>query len=470
MPSSSSPPSLNRGGKLLGVNLLSHLSGELRNGPRIVPYEIHIQNPSNERTREAEFSMTFSVHSESRKTTETLDLLKAFGRYPTQDSAANLAEIPGQAASPEKTMQIDESRVPVENKRRILSIDPAHTPQDSSKTFENQIQAPVTKKPRMTPDASASFDKKLESDVSSDRAARIDRTPVQIEKMVEPEGIVTGIGPNLQGDIALESQPSNNGDDNLLRLEFTHEILKTHNPLIEDILVIEEIKKLNEHPKIYISESNFNNALKIIGKSARIMKRDGPIEIRSRYPHCNPKSPRNCYVESQFETLINNNDAWIAFWNQRTKINLEKVIPKKTPKFKKVFPLFLFYVEMIDAIFPKIEGTSPNEHDEKLLESAIKVIQTIQRRNLTKQELIKSQVAITGHDILTNVGHGLNTLLWRCLKVWIHKSGRQNTLETFCNSTQIMNFEIFINKIFCLSIENFHIKLLKRSASFHQSM
>ncbi|KAA1088983.1 hypothetical protein PGT21_003002 [Puccinia graminis f. sp. tritici] len=311
MPSSSSPPPLNRGDKLLGVNLLSHPSGELRNGPTVVPYAIHVRTPSNKRMREDELPMTFSIHSESRKPTETLDLLKEFGKYPMQDSSANLVESPMQAVSPHRATQTDgnQSRVLIEHKRRILSIDPVHTLQDSLILFENQIQSPVVTTPRMTPDGSVSLDEELESDRASDQAARIDRTPVQGDKVVEPEGIVTRTGPNLQSNIALESQPSNSGDDKLLRLEFTHEILKTHDPLTEDKLVIEEIKKLNEHSKIYISESNFIDALKIIGKCARIMKRDGPIEIKSRYPHCNPKSPRNCYVESQFETLIINNDA-----------------------------------------------------------------------------------------------------------------------------------------------------------------
>ncbi|KAA1105134.1 hypothetical protein PGTUg99_016045 [Puccinia graminis f. sp. tritici] len=107
MPSSSSPPPLNRGDTLLGINLLSHPSGELRNGPTVVPYAIHIRTPSNKRMREDELPMTFSIHSESRKPTETLDLLKEFGKYPMQDSSANLVESPMQAVSPHRATQTD---------------------------------------------------------------------------------------------------------------------------------------------------------------------------------------------------------------------------------------------------------------------------------------------------------------------------------------------------------------------------
>ncbi|EFP83310.2 uncharacterized protein PGTG_09263 [Puccinia graminis f. sp. tritici CRL 75-36-700-3] len=57
--------------------------------------------------REDELPMTFSIHSESRKPTETLDLLKEFGKYPMQDSSANLVESPMQAVSPHRATQTD---------------------------------------------------------------------------------------------------------------------------------------------------------------------------------------------------------------------------------------------------------------------------------------------------------------------------------------------------------------------------
>ncbi|KAA1082444.1 hypothetical protein PGT21_003536 [Puccinia graminis f. sp. tritici] len=259
-----------------GSNLQTYSSGEVHHRPNLVPLETHIQTPSNKRNREDEL---FNNHPESRKPPETLDLLRDFGKNSAAGSPANAFETPRKAILSHRTMQTDGIQPPIQKERegRFLSIDPTHTPHSYLKNLEDQLRSSVIKPMQMTPEASFRLDEILRQTSYSDGKKQSDRTLVQIENVMEPKDTATEIGTMSPSVNVIESQTSTG--DRLLRLEFTHEILRTHDPLLEDERIIEEIKKLNENSKIMIVESNFKNAVDIIRNCNLMMKRDGPIEL-----------------------------------------------------------------------------------------------------------------------------------------------------------------------------------------------
>ncbi|EFP83311.2 uncharacterized protein PGTG_09264 [Puccinia graminis f. sp. tritici CRL 75-36-700-3] len=426
--------------------------------------------------------------------------------HPTPGNSANLDEILRQAV---RATQPNTTPVHIGDKRKFSSIDPGHPNQAMLRNFGNPIQSPVVHKVHPISGASASLEELLQQAVlsrsttilptpksaslvkldeilmqvvSSHGATQSHSTPVQRENesIALPNSGLADVHTEDQIQVpavherrtdktpkkssetvreststpkkinTLSSQPSSSRNSQFYRLEFTHEVLGTSDPLSEDKMVIPEIRKLNPkgldkiNPKkvdtqnpeqvdnpnpnknieIVIYERNYKRALKIMKKCDSIMKLHTSIELKAKY---SKKTPRRSYVEAYYSKLWQNSTAWIAFWNKRTStIDFEKAIPQGPERLKKVFFLFLFYAEMIGTIFPKVEGKSLDENDSTFLETAIEIFRMIHNPNhdpklkMSKDELLEYLIRTEGDEILGTLhDDNLTTLVWRCLKIWI---------------------------------------------------
>ncbi|KAI9621606.1 hypothetical protein H4Q26_015614 [Puccinia striiformis f. sp. tritici PST-130] len=249
----------------------------------------------------------------------------------------------------------------------------------------------------------------------------------------------TGITSSNVNPLVLQN-PRGNGERSM-RLEFTHEVLEGPHPLLEDPLLIELIKKLNKkeiETKIMIDGSNFKEAFRVIKECDYLMKKYTPIDLAIRFP---VSKPRRYYIFVQSSKMWENRWAWYRFWNQRiTSINVEKMeTNQQAGNLKRVFLLFLFYVEMIDSIFPhnNVEGSFTNEHNSELLKSAIQIFRmnnqnkdevthTFDQGLETEGEVKKLNgygVQITGKKISGNLRDTVNPMLWKSLAIWINGTG-----------------------------------------------
>ncbi|POW00739.1 hypothetical protein PSTT_12948 [Puccinia striiformis] len=487
----------------------SHSGTEL-----LIPTETHMRIPPNKRRKEDELPEKISddVDHRPHDPPETLDLLKGFGKDPIpkapanldemlrdavlsttptlshrqkSDNAASLDNILSQAVRSHRATQdnVISSPLPIalQDKRNHLSIGLSITPPTQEfhfKTLDNHILAPVVQNKDPRPESSTKLDEILRNALfSHDRTRLSGKNPVQVEQASpHPQNVMTSriIGdllsqpvtpsksisypnkiPTKTGTTSTNVNPlvlatSRGNDGRSMRLEFTHEVLEAPNPLLEDPLVIELIKKLNKketETKIMIDESNFDEAFRIITECDVLMKKHTPIDLAISFP---VKQPRKYYIYLQSLKMWDNRWAWYKFWNRRiTSIDVEKMeIPQQTKKLKKVFLLFLFYVEMIDSIFPqnKVEGMSPNEHTSELLKSAIQVFQMIDQNKIEIMDTFNDQgleigeevkklkgfeVQINGRKISGKSRDKVNPTLWKCLAIWIDRSGRDSLSKTY---------------------------------------
>ncbi|KAI9625638.1 hypothetical protein H4Q26_016176 [Puccinia striiformis f. sp. tritici PST-130] len=448
------------------------------------------------------------------------------------DNAASLDNILSQAVRSHRATQdnVISSPLPIalQDKRNHLSIGLSITPPTQEfhfKTLDNHILAPVVQNKDPRPESSTKLDEILRNALfSHDRTRLSGKNPVQVEQASphphttrpineDPVQVEKGSSsthpqntksPQIIGDLLSQpvtpsksiphakiiptntgitssnvnplvlQNPRGNGERSM-RLEFTHEVLEGPHPLLEDPLLIELIKKLNKkeiETKIMIDGSNFKEAFRVIKECDYLMKKYTPIDLAIRFP---VSKPRRYYIFVQSSKMWENRWAWYRFWNQRiTSINVEKMeTNQQAGNLKRVFLLFLFYVEMIDSIFPhnNVEGSFTNEHNSELLKSAIQIFRmnnqnkdevthTFDQGLETEGEVKKLNgygVQITGKKISGNLRDTVNPMLWKSLAIWINGTGRDSLKKKYLRTAHTWSiFQAFCNKIFCLSIDNFN--------------
>ncbi|WAR52290.1 hypothetical protein PtB15_1B731 [Puccinia triticina] len=257
--------------------------------------------------------------------------------------------------------------------------------------------------------------------------------------------IVTEPVRNPQPATALESLPSSTRNAHFRRLEFTHEVLETRSPLSEDKPIIDEIKAFNPtKKKLVIYENEYDDAFVLFGKCYELI-RDKAQNFKAKY---GKKTKKAAYLQDHFNKLRDNRTKWIDFWNQRAKLNLVNRVdpaPQSIKRMERLCLIFLFYVEMIDVVLPKSQGISFDEHP-NCLEIAFNSFQRYWMKH-------KGPKMSNDHD---------STLIWKILCTWIRKSGRHDVQENFLQDRYRRTiFQVFFNKLFCLSIENFNSKISK---------
>ncbi|WAR52289.1 hypothetical protein PtB15_1B730 [Puccinia triticina] len=462
-----------------GEALLRQEPVELHSGTKYaMPVETHILTSSTERRRKDKVHIKSYVDSGPvPPNPPQTNLLKNSGAHGSPDSPINLENILSQAVfgkelvhdrTPPRLANLDrilkqtiasvEARQPrttlvdAETVRNILHPMPGGNPASFRQPVTEQSESNfvhIATRREKHPVNSVSTLTEEQMQLQSFKKSQTDKNSEELAS--RQKDIVIETVSNPQRINGLKGQPSSSCNGQFARLEFTYEVLKSENLLPEDKEIIGKIRALNpnEKKKIILYENNYKYALKIFQDCASI--------IKAKAPHfwgiVGEKQRKLTYVHNHTKKLWEHRGAWLEFWKKKTKINLETEIPLKSKKkMEKLLLVFLFYVEMIEAVLP-LEG-----HDPNFLESAIEFYQAYRRKE-------------QGDDASKFAKVHYNTLLWRILTDWIPKSGRLYASKTFLRVKEDQNsknFQVFFNRLFCLSIENFNKKILEGSLMFHQ--
>jgi hypothetical protein len=181
------------------------------------------------------------------------------------------------------------------NVRNSLSNSPAFPNQKPQNTCGNQIQFPDFKK------------------------LRADTPPPKLnslavganEKASNQQGIVAERKHYPQSDNWFPTQPSSTLNQPFLRLQFDYEVLTKSNPLSEDQMIIDAIRRWNWGPIIIIEPSRYHDALHIMRSDFLIIRIQTCVELKCKYLS---KTPRSKYQKSCFKTLLENCPQWFKWW------------------------------------------------------------------------------------------------------------------------------------------------------------
>ncbi|KAA1069663.1 hypothetical protein PGT21_031031 [Puccinia graminis f. sp. tritici] len=165
---------------------------------------------------------------------------------------------------------------------------------------------------------------------------------------------------------------------------------------------------------------------------------------------------------------------WLKFWQKITQINLhsENLKYSTCKVIDKIFPLFLFYVDMIDTIIIDSSKLKSKTHSTTSSSDQLKR----EKANLFKvaikrfEEFSKMRTTLKNdHNGLMKLKYGksrksqphVQQLLWDFLEYWIRSSGRVELIELYLRGLKPKNqsFKGFFNMIFKLSIIQFNKRL-----------
>jgi hypothetical protein len=196
---------------------------------------------------------------------------------------------------------------------------------------------------------------------------------------------------------------------------------------------------------------------------------EAPLSTDWRYP-----LSKRCSMQIKCNELWKSRLLWLKFWQQITQIDLHSENLKyfKCQVIEKIFPLFLFYVDMIDTIIidsskvPKSKTSLQSSSDQLkrkktgLFKVAIKRFEEFSKMRSTSKN---------AHSGLMKLDYGksrkyqphVQQLLWDFLEYWIKTSGRDDLIELYSRGYKPNNqsFKGFFNTIYKLSIIQFNQRL-----------
>ncbi|KAI7951714.1 hypothetical protein MJO28_007398 [Puccinia striiformis f. sp. tritici] len=176
----------------------------------------------------------------------------------------------------------------------------------------------------------------------------------------------------------------------------------------------------------------------------------------------------------------------LAFWEKRfnTLIDLDACLKLiKFKRFKKVFPVYLFYVQMINSIVPRPKGKELNEETELVIAATtfIHYSQTIKKALIDAENVQAKSIDTIVEQENRNPWASINLAyfqtmlraddtrsklrvnLWAFLDVWLENNRSQLFVE---NQTETGLFSLrgrmFFNEIFIFSIHNLSKMLSNR--------
>ncbi|KAA1086044.1 hypothetical protein PGT21_030539 [Puccinia graminis f. sp. tritici] len=158
------------------------------------------------------------------------------------------------------------------------------------------------------------------------------------------------------------------------------------------------------------------------------------------------------------QVVVNHHQLWLEFWERKTGMDLNYLGEKKHNKFKKMregFPVFLFYVDMIDTILnvPLLDPSqSKYEHKSSVLRLAIEKYEEYRGSH----ELERAQASYAQGSRLSRKKFDapLEPIVWHMLDFWIANSGRIELIELRESerTSRSQGFKRFFNTLFRLSI------------------
>ncbi|KAH9474010.1 hypothetical protein MJO28_000150 [Puccinia striiformis f. sp. tritici] len=144
---------------------------------------------------------------------------------------------------------------------------------------------------------------------------------------------------------------------------------------------------------------------------------------------------------------------WYKHWHKQTNINFRTHIDKFTdlPDFEEIFPILLFYVEMISSVIPRPEDQIELKI-ESIMKSAIASCEFLTRQMKNRSKKEDQKVQELAEHLLRKMEFGGRSLypqmVWLYLEFWL-KTDRNQLYQRLCsNNALVNNFKQFFNLIF----------------------
>ncbi|KAA1113003.1 hypothetical protein PGT21_018300 [Puccinia graminis f. sp. tritici] len=242
------------------------------------------------------------------------------------------------------------------------------------------------------------------------------------------------------------------------RLEFREEVFKDDSLLPDHqfkLARIEELFKTLKVDQLLIPKSDYALWKKTLNGFYFINR------------HAKSSATERIYVQGKigfwgrsYQELCEHQHLWFNFWESRSlmnlyKIDLDQYEDEPFKEMKKLFTVYLFYVDMIETIVqgtqPSISETQPNFLQESV--KSFKMFRVIQYQEHRNNKNTKATQA-----------KRIPQVLWLYLEYWMKNSSRKDLWEYLMPKQDLINkFKGFFNDIFAYSIKHFNNKLIASS-------
>ncbi|KAH9470327.1 hypothetical protein Pst134EA_007593 [Puccinia striiformis f. sp. tritici] len=175
---------------------------------------------------------------------------------------------------------------------------------------------------------------------------------------------------------------------------------------------------------------------------------------------------RAIIVQNKRLKFNENKEIWYDYWETQTNINFKRFLPYiRLGLMKELFPLFLFYVDMIRTIVPRPQDQKGLDYTKELEEATISYLNFAEF--VTKNAPIdKADLLFTNLDESFNSRHSYHSTLWSFLEFWMQEHRPTLLQENYGSWDKIHPAaKIFFNNVFCSSIENLSEKFKNFKAS-----
>jgi hypothetical protein len=180
-------------------------------------------------------------------------------------------------------------------------------------------------------------------------------------------------------------------------------------------------------------------------------------------PYSKQRSQRDKFWRGKRKELQENRHVWYTYWKYQTRIDIQKTYQRRirTIHLKELFPVYLFYVEMILTILPfhqtkPFETSSNDDYCEQIKVEIILFLKLDNPGEDSKNDtlLMEKSSQLIQAIKLGNIGE--SRTLWSILDLWIQRNHQE--LWDRGNYAQgkflRADLKILFDYIFCCSIEN----------------
>ncbi|KAI9622247.1 hypothetical protein H4Q26_015283 [Puccinia striiformis f. sp. tritici PST-130] len=278
-------------------------------------------------------------------------------------------------------------------------------------------------------------------------------------------------------------QASTNDDIILKGLKFDRKSIEAENISAEDKIIRDYIYDLMKPPTGLVT-LKYDEAYKVFEKfthnvGTRVRK------VRAGTEHRNKKNARRARMIQASNALWKNRDLWYTFWERRGIVDRgPRIFAEGLSTLSLVhraFPVFLFYVDMIDTIIipPKILS-SERGSKVNLFQEAIKCFEDFTllsakqygKHKAQSSKMIKNERQVNRFGKARVRNPRINQLIWDYLEFWIHHSNKKYLKTLFSGEEgklegKVPGFKAMFNDIFYCSIDNLNRRLSEAFKSVH---
>ncbi|POW14515.1 hypothetical protein PSTT_02908 [Puccinia striiformis] len=258
------------------------------------------------------------------------------------------------------------------------------------------------------------------------------------------------------------------------KLRFTKGVLTDHSAsgsYKRQVEMVEEIFEKLQSEQLVIPEDEVDQNVQLFSgrpptKEAEDNYHEESIELSQTTSHqkrLRRSAERYALAANRKVSIWKHRDLWYEYWKIQTGFEFRQLLPRLTcVETLEIFPMFLFYVEMITTIIPRPTG------EELTLGAELALASNSFFRLFLPTASLEKEYHPLRQQIYTRTSCPSYFKMWAFLNHWLHKQ-RYSLLAKLIpkrkNHVYISPllpyappfFKTFFNNIFYMSIDNFHL-------------